>query len=128
MHKGLHPRADVDHLYLPRNYGGRNLKSVKDSIQLEEQSLAHYVWINSHQEPLITALQDSGIFPEPSTSQVRNPIIPIVIGTLASNLHSNLQQLPGKHTIQPLLKAALLGSAHILCKDLDLHEIGFFKI
>ena len=68
MHKGLCPRADVDCLYLPRNRGGRNLKSVKSSVELEEQSLAHYVWTNSHQEPLISALQSSGNFPEPSTS------------------------------------------------------------
>ena len=68
MHKGLCSRADVDRLYLPRNRGGRNLKSVKSSIELEEQSLAHYVWTKSHQEPLISALQSSGTFPEPSTS------------------------------------------------------------
>jgi len=34
MHKDVHPQADVDSLYLPRNCGVHNLKSVKDSIQL----------------------------------------------------------------------------------------------
>ena len=68
IHKGLHPQADVDCHYLPRNCGGRNLRSVKESALIEERSLAHYVWANSHQEPLITALQDSGILPEPTTS------------------------------------------------------------
>ena len=68
IYKGLHPRADVDRLYLPRNCGGRNLRNVKESILIEEHSLAHYVWTNSSQEPLIKALQESGLFPEPTTS------------------------------------------------------------
>ena len=41
--------------------------------------------------------------------------IPIVIGVLGSftpNLPKNLEQLPGVHKIGPLLKTALLGSAH----------------
>ena len=68
MHKGLHPRADIDCLYLPQNYGGRNLRNVKDSVLIEERSLAHYVWNNSHHEPLITALQESGLLQQPTTS------------------------------------------------------------
>jgi len=35
-------------------------------------------------------------------------IIIITIGSFTSNLHSNLQQIPGNHTIQLLAKAALL--------------------
>ena len=68
MHKGLHQRADIDRLYLPRNYRGCNLRNVKDSILMEEYPLAHYVWNNSQCEPLITALQESGLLQQPTTS------------------------------------------------------------
>ena len=43
MHGSLHPRADVDRLYLPRKEGGRGLLSVEDSISKEENSIAQYV-------------------------------------------------------------------------------------
>jgi len=75
MHKDLHLQTDVDRLYLLRNCGDRNLKSFKNSIQLEEQSLALYVWTNSHQEPLVTALQVSGIF-STSLSSFQSEISP----------------------------------------------------
>ena len=39
----LHPRADVQRLYLPRGQGGRGLKSVEDCVRLEEAGLADYV-------------------------------------------------------------------------------------
>jgi len=29
MHRGLHPRADIHRLYLPRNEGGRGLREVQ---------------------------------------------------------------------------------------------------
>ena len=32
IHKGVHPRVDVDRLYLPTNFGGHSLKSVIDSL------------------------------------------------------------------------------------------------
>jgi len=56
MHKGLHPQVDADCL-LPRNCGDHNLKSVKDSIQLEEQLLTHYVRKHSNLEPVIITFQ-----------------------------------------------------------------------
>ena len=43
IHGSLHPRADVDRLYLPRKEGGRGLLSVEDSINKEENSISHYV-------------------------------------------------------------------------------------
>ena len=39
----LHPRADVQRLYLPRGQAGRGLKSVEDCVRLEEAGLADYV-------------------------------------------------------------------------------------
>ena len=32
MHEALHPRDDVDRLYVPRKEGGRGLGSIKDSV------------------------------------------------------------------------------------------------
>ena len=40
---GLHPRSDVDRLYVDRKRGGRGLKSIYDTVVLEEEQLAQYV-------------------------------------------------------------------------------------
>ena len=66
IHKGLHPKADIHRLYLPRKTGGRGLLNVKQMVAVETQALAHYVWRNKHAEPLLYALQDSGLFQKPS--------------------------------------------------------------
>ena len=34
MHKGLHPRSNVDRVYIPRSEGGRSLQRVEDIIEL----------------------------------------------------------------------------------------------
>ena len=34
MHNGLHPRSNVDRLYIPRREGGRGLMSVEDTVNL----------------------------------------------------------------------------------------------
>ena len=54
-------------------------------------------------------------------------VIPIVIGCLesfSSNLLKYLKELPGKHPIAPLVKTAILGSAHLLRRVLGLPEFG----
>ena len=43
LHKVLHPRADVDWLYVPQKKGGRGLLSVSDVVQVEMSALAAYV-------------------------------------------------------------------------------------
>ena len=43
MHKALHPKSDVDRLYLPRNEGGRGLQSTQDTIELAILGLDNYV-------------------------------------------------------------------------------------
>ena len=48
IHHGLHPRADVDRLYLPRSKGGRGLKSVEDIVNEEEIALNDYVKKNEY--------------------------------------------------------------------------------
>ena len=39
MHKALHPRDDVDRLYVSRKEGGRGLTSTGDSIDTSIQGL-----------------------------------------------------------------------------------------
>ena len=42
----------------------------------------------------------------------------------SNNLEKHLQEIPGKNKIPQLVKTAILGSAHILRKVLDLPESG----
>ena len=48
--KSLHPRSDIDRLYVPRKKGGRGLRSLEDLVLIEKTSLAEYV--NNSQEPI----------------------------------------------------------------------------
>ena len=43
MNGCLHPRSNVDRLYLPRNKGGRGLISVEECVESESRSLQEYV-------------------------------------------------------------------------------------
>ena len=43
IHGALHPRSDVDRIYVKRPKGGRGLMSVEDVVRCEEHSLARYV-------------------------------------------------------------------------------------
>ena len=43
MHKALHPRNDVDRLYVPKKEGGRRLASIKDSVDTSIQRLEDYI-------------------------------------------------------------------------------------
>ena len=43
MHGGLHPKSDIDRLYMKRKEGGRSLISVERRIREEENSLGFYV-------------------------------------------------------------------------------------
>ena len=53
MHGALHPRADVDRLYVHRRMGGRGLMSIADVVSCEASSLYRYV--KSSSEPLLMA-------------------------------------------------------------------------
>ena len=55
----LHPRADVQRLYLPRGQGGRGLTSVEDCVRLKEAGLADYV--QSSTRPLMVAVAKEGL-------------------------------------------------------------------
>ena len=54
MYGGLHPKSDVDRLYVKRKEEGRGLISVEQCIREEENSLGFYV-ANS-EENLITGV------------------------------------------------------------------------
>ena len=43
MNGALHPRADVDRLYIPREEGCRVMMSVEEVVRIEECSLFDYL-------------------------------------------------------------------------------------
>ena len=51
IYKSLHPKSDIDRLYVPRKKGGRGLRSLEDLVLIEKTSLAEYV--NNSQEPTL---------------------------------------------------------------------------
>ena len=55
IHKALHPREDVDRLYVSRKKGGRGLASIEDSVDPSIQRLKDY--IQKHEGELITAIR-----------------------------------------------------------------------
>ena len=48
MHGGLHPKSDVDRLYLPRKLGGRGICSIEGCVEEERRSIA--VYLSQNQE------------------------------------------------------------------------------
>ena len=56
MHKALHPRDDVDRLYVPRKEGGRGLACIEDSVDTAIQRLEDYT--EEHERGLITAIRN----------------------------------------------------------------------
>ena len=53
MHGALHPKSDVDRLYLPRKEGGRGLISIEDTVAVAVAGLESYV--KESTESLLTA-------------------------------------------------------------------------
>ena len=56
MHKALHPRDNVDRLYVSRKEGGRGLASIEDSVDASIKRLEDY--IEKHERGLITAIRN----------------------------------------------------------------------
>ena len=54
--KALHPRDDVNRLYVSRKEGGRGLTSIKDNVDASIQRLEDY--IRKHHGGLITAIRN----------------------------------------------------------------------
>ena len=59
MHKGLHPKSDVDRLYLSRKDGGRGLMSCEHVIRSEENNLGWY--LKQSKEGLLQGVKHVGI-------------------------------------------------------------------
>ena len=56
LHKALHPRDNVDRLYVSRKEGGRGLASIEDIVDASIQRLEDY--IEKHERRLITAIRN----------------------------------------------------------------------
>ena len=56
MHKALHPRDDVDRLYVSRKDGGRGLANIEDSVDASIQRLEDY--IQKHDGGFITTIRN----------------------------------------------------------------------
>ena len=56
MHRALHPRHDVNRLYISRKEGGRGLASIGDSVDASIQRLEDY--IEKHEVGLIKATRN----------------------------------------------------------------------
>ena len=56
-HKALHPRDDIDRLYILRKEGGRGLASTEDSVDTSIQRLQDYV--EKHEGGLITPTRNN---------------------------------------------------------------------
>ena len=51
MHKMLHPKADVERLYIPRKDGGRGLSEVETAFKIATIGLDHYLKNKDGQYP-----------------------------------------------------------------------------
>ena len=65
MNGTLHPRANVDRLYLKRNEGGRGLISVEECVKMEEKGLSEYV--KASEEPMLKEVVKENILRENET-------------------------------------------------------------
>ena len=55
----LHPKSDIDRLYIPRKEGGRGLVSIKDCVELAIRGLE--VYVHGCEERLIQAARGDKI-------------------------------------------------------------------
>ena len=56
MHKALHPRDDVDRLYVSRKEEERGLTNIEDSVHAP---IRLEVYIEKHEQGLITAIRNN---------------------------------------------------------------------
>ena len=62
MNRALHPRSDVDRLYLKRIEVGRGLQCLEEVVKLEELGLAFY--LSKREEKLLKEVVKEGLFQE----------------------------------------------------------------
>ncbi|KXJ19733.1 hypothetical protein AC249_AIPGENE21502 [Exaiptasia diaphana] len=70
MHKALHPKSDVDRLYLKRKDGGRGLLSIEDTVSLASVGLIKY--IEKSEERIITAVRGNDFCDGEDEKQFKN--------------------------------------------------------
>ena len=61
MHKALHPRDDIDRLYVSRKERGRGLASIEDSVETSIKRLEECIekdCIEKNERGLITAIRN----------------------------------------------------------------------
>ena len=56
MNKALHPRDDVDRLYVSRREGGRGLASIEGCVDASKERFEDY--IEKHERGLITTIRN----------------------------------------------------------------------
>ena len=49
MYQALHPRSNVDRLYLPRNEEGKGLISLEECVNAEKRSLGQHLKMNENE-------------------------------------------------------------------------------
>ena len=59
MYAALHPKSDIDQLYLKRKHGGRGLISIETCVRSEEKNLGLYV--PESNEMLLKGIKKVGI-------------------------------------------------------------------
>ena len=59
IYEALHPKSDVDRLYIPRKEGGRGLISIEDCVELAIRGLE--VYVHGSEERLIQAARGDKI-------------------------------------------------------------------
>ena len=59
MYGALHPKSDIDQLYLKQRHGGRGLISIEMHVRLEENNLGLYVCGSN--EMLLKGVKEVGI-------------------------------------------------------------------
>ena len=59
----IHPKSNVQRIYIKRKEGGRGLTSIEECIASELRSLHHYI-VNSEETLLTAVAKEEGIFKE----------------------------------------------------------------
>ncbi|XP_062816932.1 uncharacterized protein LOC134293409 [Anolis carolinensis] len=83
IHHSLHPRSDVDRLYLPRRSGGRGLLQVKQAVKEEEHALAEYV--KQSEEPALIEVKNQKLL---KAQQTKNQYKKATLQTRADSWHN----------------------------------------
>jgi len=73
LFKALHPKADVDRLYVPRRRGGRGLLSILDVVRLEKGALLTYT--TRAEEPVLRKVKQHLMSLDSWTSVTKSSIV-----------------------------------------------------